>query len=72
MQRSGGGASVGYQLYLDAAHGSAWGDGTSGTATATGTGTGAQQVFTVYGQVPAQTTPAPGSYSDTITATISF
>jgi spore coat protein U-like protein len=72
MQRSGGGASVGYQLYLDAAHGSAWGDGTGGTATATGTGTGAQQVFTVYGQVPAQTTPAPGSYSDTITATISF
>ncbi|MEM5314445.1 spore coat U domain-containing protein [Paraburkholderia sp. JHI869] len=72
MQRSGGGGSVGYQLYLDSAYGSAWGDGTGGTAMATGTGSGAQQVFTVYGQVPAQGTPAPGSYSDTITATISF
>ena len=39
---------------------------------ATGSGSGNQQVITVYGQVPAQSTPAPGSYSDTITATISF
>lgn len=72
MQRSGGGTTVGYQLYLDSAFGSAWGDGTSGTSMATGTGTGAQQTFTVYGRVPAQGTPTPGSYSDTITATISF
>jgi spore coat protein U-like protein len=72
MQRSGGGGAVNYQLYIDAAYASAWGDGTSGTSMATGTGTGGQQVLTVYGQVPAQTTPAPGSYSDTITATISF
>jgi spore coat protein U-like protein len=72
MQRSGGGGAVNYQLYLDSGYGSAWGDGTGGTATAAGTGTGAQQVFTVYGQVPAQSTPAPGNYSDTITATIYF
>lgn len=72
MQRSGGGGAVNYQLYVDAAHTSAWGDGTSGTTMVTGTGTGNQQILSVYGQVPAQTTPAPGSYSDTITATISF
>ncbi|TDG02262.1 hypothetical protein E1N52_40630 [Paraburkholderia guartelaensis] len=72
MQRSGGGAAVTYQLYTDAAHASAWGDGTSGTAMATGTGTGNPQTVTVYGVVPAQATPAPGGYSDTITATISF
>ncbi|MFD1561475.1 spore coat protein U domain-containing protein [Paraburkholderia silviterrae] len=72
MQRSGGGGAVNYQLYLDSRYSSAWGDGTGGTATAAGTGTGAQQSFTVYGQVPAQSTPVPGSYSDTITATIYF
>ncbi len=72
MQRSGGGGAVNYQLYLDSGHSSAWGDGTGGTSTQAGTGSGTQQVFTVYGQVPAQTTPTPGSYSDTITATIYF
>ncbi|WP_322044674.1 spore coat U domain-containing protein [Paraburkholderia sp. J67] len=72
MQRSGGGGSVNYQLYLDSGYSSAWGDGTGSTATQAGTGSGTQQVFTVYGQVPAQSTPAPGNYSDTITATIYF
>jgi spore coat protein U-like protein len=72
MQRSGGGGAVSYQLYLDAAHTSPWGDGTSGTAMATGTGVGVSQAISVYGLVPKQSTPAPGSYSDTITATISF
>ncbi|WP_232343216.1 spore coat U domain-containing protein [Burkholderia pseudomallei] len=72
MQRTGGGGAVNYQLYLDAAHSTIWGDGTAGTSTATGTGSGLSQSLTVYGQVPAQTTPAPGTYSDTITATITF
>jgi spore coat protein U-like protein len=36
------------------------------------TGNGNAQVISVYGQVPAQTSPAPGTYSDTITATIVF
>ncbi|KVA62274.1 hypothetical protein WI61_03410 [Burkholderia cepacia] len=72
MKRSGGGGTIGYGLYTDAAHSIGWGDGTGGSATVTGVGTGTAQVVTVYGAVPAQTTPAPGSYSDTITATISF
>jgi spore coat protein U-like protein len=72
MQRSTGGGAVNYQLYTDAAHSIIWGDGTAGTSMETGTGTGNQQVLSVYGAVPAQTTPAPGSYSDTITATITF
>ncbi|MDN7971066.1 spore coat U domain-containing protein [Burkholderia multivorans] len=72
MQRSGGGGSIAYGLYTDAAHSIAWGDGSAGTSTVTGVGTGNAQVVTVYGAVPAQTTPAPGNYSDTITATISF
>ena len=72
MQRSGGGGSIDYQLYTSAAHDMVWGDGTSGTTMETGTGTGNETAITVYGHVPVQTTPAPGSYSDTITATISF
>ncbi|MDR0241221.1 MAG: spore coat U domain-containing protein [Burkholderia sp.] len=72
MQRSGGGGTINYGLYTDAAHSIAWGDGTGGSSTVTGVGTGTSQVVTVYGAVPAQTSPAPGNYSDTITATISF
>lgn len=71
MLRSGGG-TVTYQLYTDSARTRVWGDGSGGTLTATGVGTGASTNLTVYGAVPAQTTPAPGNYSDTITATISF
>ncbi|WP_175730308.1 Csu type fimbrial protein [Burkholderia ambifaria] len=71
MQRTGGG-SVSYQLYQDSGHTQPWGDGTGGTSMATGTGSGFAQAITVYGRVPAQATPAPGNYSDTITATISF
>lgn len=72
MTRSGGGGAVNYQLYVDSGLTTAWGDGTGGTTQATGTGTGNSQMLTVYGVVPAQTTPAPGTYTDTITATISF
>lgn len=72
MQRSGGGGTVTYQLYTDSAHANAWGDGTLGTTTFTGTGSGNAVAIPVYGLVPAQSTPMPGSYSDTITATITF
>lgn len=72
MSRQGGGGVVSYQLYVDAAHSIPWGDGTAGTSMYTGTGTGLAQTVTVYGHVSAQATPAPGNYSDTITATIAF
>lgn len=72
MQRQGGGGSVNYQLYTDLAHTQVWGDGSGSTTRVTATGTGITQAITVYGSVPAQTTPMPGNYSDTITATIEF
>ncbi|WP_345813419.1 spore coat U domain-containing protein [Paraburkholderia sp. PREW-6R] len=72
LQRSGGGGTVNYQLYTDSGHTTAWGDGTAGTSMPTGVGSGNAVSITVYGRVPAQSTPMPGSYSDTITATISF
>jgi spore coat protein U-like protein len=72
MQRQGGGGSVSYQLYTDAARSVPWGDGSAGTTRVTGTGSGTSQAATVYGRVPPQATPLPGNYSDTITATIEF
>ncbi|MGG1947581.1 spore coat U domain-containing protein [Trinickia sp. NRRL B-1857] len=72
MQRSGGGGELAYQLYLDSARATVWGDGSGATSTGTGTGSGYTTVLSIYGEVPPQNTPAPGTYSDTITATISF
>lgn len=72
MVRSGGTEIVNYQLFRDSGYSLAWGDGTAGTSVATGTGNGLQSTLTVYRRVPAQSTPRPGTYTDTITATITF
>ncbi|GAB3338074.1 hypothetical protein GCM10027565_36630 [Bordetella tumulicola] len=61
-----------YQLYTSSARSVIWGDGTSGTAAVTAAGSGLAQTLTIYGSVPAQSTPTPGTYRDTIIATISF
>jgi spore coat protein U-like protein len=47
-----------------------WGDGSPGTATVSGSGT--SRNFTVYGRIPARQNAFVGSYSDTITVTITF
>lgn len=65
-------SSIGYQLYLDSGYATIWGDGTSGTSQLTGTGTGLVQAIPIYARVPPQSTPAPGVYTDTVTATIQF
>src|SRR4051812_10023563 len=66
-----GGATVNYTLYSDSGRTTVWGV-TIGTNTVAGTGNGAAQSYTVYGRIPAQTTPAPGSYADTVTVTVSY
>jgi len=66
-----GGATVNYSLYSDTGRTTVWGN-TIGTDTAAATGNGAAQSYTVYGRVPAQTTPAPGTYNDTITVTVTY
>lgn len=65
-----GANTVDYQLYRDAARTLVWGN-TPGT-TVDGTGSGAPQSITVYGRVPAQGPKPPGTYQDTITATVTF
>ncbi len=66
-----GGATINYTLYCDSARSTVWGD-TIGTDTVAATGTGASANFTVYGRIPAQSTPAPGTYTDTITVTVTY
>lgn len=61
---------VPYQLYQDAGRSTVWGE-TIGTDTLAGTGTGAVQAVPVYGRVPSANFPAL-SYSDTVTATITY
>ena len=66
-----GGATVDYTLYSDAGRTTVWGN-TVATDTVAATGNGAAQSYTVYGRVPAQTTPAPGAYTDTVTVTVTY
>lgn len=61
-----------YQMYQDSGHTTVWGN-TVGTDTVAATGTGSTQTNTVYGQIPSgqQATPT-GSYTDTVTVTVTF
>lgn len=60
-----------YDLYSDSGRSTHWGDIIL-TDTLASTGTGANQVFTVYGRVPVQDTPPAGTYTDTITVTVTY
>lgn len=65
------GNRVNYQLYQDSAGTQPWGLLSDGSA-ATAAGTGATQPVTVHGRVPAQPTPPPGAYADTVVVTITY
>ncbi len=65
------GALLGYSLFSDSGRTTNWGN-TVGTDTVTGTGNGSAQALTVYGQVAAGQYLAPGAYTDTITATVTY
>lgn len=67
---SGAGGEIVYGLYLDTGRSQPWGPSSPELYSATGNG--AAQAITVYGRVPAQTSPAPGTYSDTIIATVTY
>jgi len=63
--------TLNYNLYTTSDHSNVWGD--SSNDSVSDTGTGAQVTETVYGSIPAsQTSASQGSYSDTITATITY
>ncbi len=63
-----------YGLYTDTARTLVWGDGTTGNGvTIVGTGSGSAQASTIYARVPSgQTAAKAGSYSDSVTVTLSY
>ncbi|MBB72431.1 MAG: spore coat protein [Legionellales bacterium] len=61
-----------YSLYSNVTHTTVWGD-TVGVNTMPGVGTGSAQNLTVYGRIPSGQSSVPaGSYSDTITVTVTY
>lgn len=60
-----------YNLYSDAARSVAWGNASGSWVT--GAGTGSAFTYTVYGQVPAQSTPTPAAnYADVVTISVTY
>ncbi len=68
--------SLPYQLYLDAAYSQIWGDSTGGSSVYTGSDNapvgGGGFSIPIFGQILPRSAAAPGSYTDTIIATISY
>jgi spore coat protein U-like protein len=60
-----------YSLYTDAARSALWGN-TIGSNAVHGTGTGATQSIDLYGRVPVNQTSPVGSYTDTVTITVTY
>jgi spore coat protein U-like protein len=60
-----------YGLYRNSARSLPFGN-TIGTNTLAGTGTGLAQSVTVYGRIPPQAAPSPGTYNDTIVVTLTY
>lgn len=69
LMSSSAGVHLPYALYSDAARTMNWG---STSNTVSGTGTGSAQGVPVYGQIASGNFVAPGTYTDTITATITY
>ncbi len=65
------GATIDYSLYTDPSRNTVWGN-TVSTDTVSAVGNGSSQSYTVYGRIPAQSTAAPGTYTDTITVTVTY
>lgn len=68
-----------YNLYVDSARANAWTTAASNTTCTTanscalGTGNGSAQTVSIYGRVPSiGTAPPAGSYTDTVTMTITY
>lgn len=67
----GGGQSLRYNLFLDASRSTVWGDGSNGSGSLSQTGTGG--TFPVYARAPGrQTDLRAGTYSDSITVTVTY
>ncbi len=68
MSKSG--STLVYGLYRDAARQLPW--GSDATTMRSGTGTGNAQSISVFGRIPVQVMPPPGTYQDVIVATVNY
>jgi spore coat protein U-like protein len=71
---NGGGGNLGFNLYTTAGRTIVWGDGTGATNAISGSGTGllTAVTHTVYGRIAAGQDLAAGTYTSTITVTVTF
>jgi spore coat protein U-like protein len=69
-----GSEALAYNLYLNAARTTVWGDGTNGTQTyfSANPPNNTDVTVTIYGRIPAGADVSAGSYSDTVSAVINF
>lgn len=71
-----GAETFAYNLYLDAARSTVWGDGTGGTSVYTRSlsllDINSNIIVTIYGRIPARQDVSAGAYTDTVTAVINF
>jgi spore coat protein U-like protein len=65
------GGTLNYALFSDTSRTVNWGS-TIGTDTQAGTGTGLVQNLTVYGRIAGSQTPLAGTYTDTVTITLTY
>lgn len=68
---SKGAEGVTYGLYRDSGRSLPWG-WTAGSNADAGIGAGSRQSIPVYGRAPAQATPSPGVYTDTVVVTLTY
>jgi spore coat protein U-like protein len=67
-----GASQLSYNLFLDAARTSLWGDGTAGTSHYGATNPPNVVDLTIYGRIPALQDLPIGSYADTVVVTVNF
>ncbi|UZW53838.1 spore coat U domain-containing protein [Sphingobium sp. JS3065] len=71
-QMLNGASPLDYSLYTNAGRSANWGN-TPGSDTVAQTASGITPMsFTVYGRIPAQQSAVSGSYTDTVTVTVSY
>ena len=71
MKHSTNASFAAYEIYTDTGRLIPWGNIAPATLV-NGTGTGAPQTHTVFGRVPVQPVPEVGTYTDTITVTVTY
>jgi len=71
MANTATGQKISYGIFQNASLTQSWGT-TAGTDIISGTATGLTQIYNAYGQIPVQSTPPGGSYSDTVVITLTY